>query len=43
MYHVHPHLAEIYVTDRLDEIRKSAGLSHRRRQGRQRQRPRWRG
>jgi hypothetical protein len=40
MYHVHPHLAEVYVKDRLDEMREAASDSRKHRQVPRRQRHR---
>jgi hypothetical protein len=42
MYHVHPHLAQLYVKDRLDEMREAASDARKRRQGPRRQRHRQR-
>jgi len=42
MYHVHPHLAHAYASDRLDEMRESASDSRRHRQVPRRQRHRQR-
>jgi hypothetical protein len=40
MYHVHPHLAHQFASERLEEMRKSAGESRLRSQESRRQRQR---